>query len=36
LILIDEFTNRTVAAGMILDADGQPAPGAAFVDMGGL
>jgi sulfate adenylyltransferase subunit 1 len=36
LILIDEFTNRTVAAGMILDSDGQPAPGTAFVDMGGL
>jgi sulfate adenylyltransferase subunit 1 len=36
LILIDEFTNRTVAAGMILDADGQaPAP-EAFADMGGL
>jgi sulfate adenylyltransferase subunit 1 len=36
LILIDEFTNRTVAAGMILDGDGQPSPAAAFVDMGGL
>ena len=36
LILIDEFTNRTVAAGMILDADGQPAPGEGFADMGNL
>ena len=36
LILIDEFTNRTVAAGMILDADGQPAQGEGFADMGNL
>ena len=36
LIMVDEFTNRTVAAGMILDADGQPAPGGIFADMGGL
>jgi sulfate adenylyltransferase subunit 1 (EFTu-like GTPase family) len=36
LILIDEFTNRTVAAGMILDADGQSPPPEAFADMGGL
>jgi sulfate adenylyltransferase subunit 1 len=36
LILIDEFTNRTVAAGMILDADSGPAPETAFADMGGL
>jgi sulfate adenylyltransferase subunit 1 len=36
LILVDEFTNRTVAAGMILDSDGQPVPGGGFADMGGL
>lgn len=36
LILIDEFTNRTVAAGMILDADVQTPSDGAFVDMGGL
>ena len=36
LVLVDEFTNRTVAAGMILDSDGPPAAGEAFVDMGGL
>jgi sulfate adenylyltransferase subunit 1 len=36
LILVDEFTNRTVAAGMILDADSQPAPGGVFADMGGI
>jgi len=36
LILIDEFTNRTVAAGMILDAGVQAAPGTVFADMGDL
>ena len=36
LILIDEFTNRTVAAGMILDAEGHLASPEAIVDMGGL
>jgi sulfate adenylyltransferase subunit 1 len=36
LILVDEFTNQTVAAGMILDADSQPAPGGVFADMGGI
>ncbi len=36
LILIDEFTNNTVAAGMIMEAAG-PAPAEAeYVDMGGL
>ncbi|HZP59929.1 MAG TPA: GTP-binding protein [Opitutaceae bacterium] len=36
LILIDELTNATVAAGMILYSDGhEPAP-EAFVEMGGL
>ena len=37
LILIDEFTNNTVAAGMILDAGGGVgAASESFVDMGGL
>ena len=37
LILIDEFTNNTVAAGMILDAGGGVgAAGESYVDMGGL
>jgi sulfate adenylyltransferase subunit 1 len=36
LILIDEFTNRTVAAGMIMDGGGPGAPGEIFTDMGNL
>ncbi|MDE3084340.1 MAG: 50S ribosome-binding GTPase [Verrucomicrobiota bacterium] len=37
LILIDELTNATVAAGMILYADGtEPAASKEFVEMGGL
>ena len=36
LILIDEFTNQTVAAGMILDGGSPEAPGEAFTDMGDL
>lgn len=35
LILVDEFTDRTLAAGMILETGG-PAAGEAFSDMGGL
>jgi sulfate adenylyltransferase subunit 1 len=35
LILVDEFTDRTLAAGMILET-GAVAPGGAFPDMGGL
>ncbi len=36
LILIDEFTNQTVAAGMILDSGSPEAPGETFTDMGDL
>jgi sulfate adenylyltransferase subunit 1 len=36
LILIDEFTNNTVAAGMILEPGGAGVAEAAFADMGGL
>jgi len=36
LILIDEFTNNTVAAGMILEPGGAGVAEDAFVDMGGL
>jgi sulfate adenylyltransferase subunit 1 len=36
LILIDELTNNTVAAGMILEAAGPGALAEAYVDMGGL
>jgi 3'-phosphoadenosine 5'-phosphosulfate sulfotransferase (PAPS reductase)/FAD synthetase len=35
LVLIDEFTNCTLAAGMILET-GATAPGETFPDMGGL
>jgi sulfate adenylyltransferase subunit 1 len=35
LILVDEFTDRTLAAGMILDADAAT-PGGELSDMGGL
>ena len=36
LILIDEFTNNTVAAGMIIEPGGAGVAEDAFVDMGGL
>jgi sulfate adenylyltransferase subunit 1 len=36
LILIDEFTNNTVAAGMILEPGGAGVAGSASADMGGL
>ena len=36
LVLVDEFTNRTVAAGMILEPGVPPSADQAFVEMGGL
>ena len=36
LILIDEFTNNTVAAGMILEPGGAGVAEEAYADMGGL
>ena len=36
LILVDEFTNNTVAAGMILEPGGVGVAGDAYADMGGL
>ena len=36
LILIDEFTNNTVAAGMILEPGGTEVSEDAYADMGGL
>ena len=36
LILIDEFTNNTVAAGMILEPGGAEVAEYAYADMGGL
>ncbi len=36
LVLVDEFTNRTVAAGMILDPGVPPSAAEGYADMGGL
>ena len=36
LVLIDELTNRTVAAGMILDPGTPPPAAESVMDMGGL